>query len=94
MRQDIDGIYYDTDQMLDLGIAPVEHWQGGDCTLLGVFADQRGQLFVLEHSPFVGRALGGVADAGDVLMLAGPELGAYLVKRFGLPEIYLREAAR
>jgi len=94
VKQEIDGTCYDTDEMLDLGIAPVEHWQGGDCMLMGVFADQRGQLFVLENSPFVGRALNGVAAAGDCLILAGPDLVAYLVKRFDLPAIYLREVQR
>jgi len=89
MRQTINGVVYDTEDMLDLGVPRTPGWMGDHLELYAVYADCRGRLFIEEH------------DAGDppgigcvrrVLTLGNPKVTAYLVRRFDLPEVYRRES--
>lgn len=91
MKQLIDGIEYDTDQMLDLHVGTVARWMGDEIDLVTVYADQEGVLYVEECTP-----AGTAGPARRTLTRANPKVAAYLVGRFSLPQIYLRaeESAR
>ena len=90
MRFEIYGTAYDTAEMLDLHIGPVEAWMGGAVRLVGAYADEQGRVYLVQDSPHVAEASGRVV--GIVVIRASRAIVRHLVERFELPAAYLAAA--
>lgn len=88
MKLRINDTLYDTSEMLDLAIGPIEGWMGGSLRLVGIYADRDGRLYLHVYNPeYIEHRI-----VGDVLTRCNRDVVRYLIQRFEIPRAYLDAA--